>query len=121
MSTYYYLIVLNSTYTKIIEGNCCKIARFFVTLWHQTCLTNHSICMQNNHQQSTKILEQSAQSVGRTELAQQYFPDILPRSAWQKLKPLMLEDPELSGFVMQRRRTLLPSEVNIIYQRLGHP
>ena len=55
------------------------------------------------------------------ELAQSYFPFLLPHSAWNKLKALMLDDPELSGFVKQKRRTFLPSEVNIIYQHLGRP
>ena len=53
--------------------------------------------------------------MGRMELAQSYFPFIQPRST------LLLEDPDLSGFAKQRRRTLLPSEVNIIYQHLGRP
>ena len=58
--------------------------------------------------------------MGRMELAQSYFPYIQPRSAWLKFKSLLLEDPDLSGFAKQRRRTFLPSEVNIIYQHLGH-
>ena len=60
-------------------------------------------------------------SMGRMELAQSYFPYIQPRSAWLKFKALLLDDPDLSGFATQRRRTFLPSEVNIIYQHLGHP
>ena len=60
-------------------------------------------------------------TMGRMELAQSYFPYIQPRSAWLKFKTLLLEDPDLSGFAKQRRRTFLPSEVNIIYQHLGHP
>ena len=60
-------------------------------------------------------------SMGRMELAQSYFPYIQPRSAWLKFKTLLLEDPDLSGFATQRRRTFLPCEVNIIYQHLGHP
>ena len=55
------------------------------------------------------------------ELAQSYFPYIQPRSAWLKFKSLLLDDPDISGFAKQRRRTFLPSEVNIIYQHLGHP
>ena len=58
---------------------------------------------------------------GRTELAQSYFPFLQPRSAWQKLRALMLDYPELSGYATQKRRIFLPSEVNIIYQTLGHP
>ena len=60
-------------------------------------------------------------SMGRMELAQSYFPYIQPRSAWLKFKTLLLEDPDLSGFATQRRRTYLPCEVNIIYQHLGRP
>jgi len=60
-------------------------------------------------------------SMGRMELAQAYFPAILPRSAWLKFRSLLEEYPELSGFAHQKRRTYLPSEVNIIYQHLGHP
>ena len=58
---------------------------------------------------------------GRMELAQDYFPSIQPRSAWLKLKSLLLDDPELSAFATQKRRTFLPNEVNIIYQHLGRP
>ena len=60
-------------------------------------------------------------TIGRTELAQMYFPNILPCNAWQKLKALMLDDPALAPFATQKRRTFLPSEVNIIYQCLGCP
>ena len=55
------------------------------------------------------------------ELAQLYFPHILPRSAWQKLKSLFEEDPDLQRISRIKRRTFTPAEINIIYQRLGHP
>ena len=70
---------------------------------------------------SSTDMEQSAKSFGRMELAQLYFPYILPRSAWQKLKSLLVEDPALKHLVTLKRRSFLPVEVNIIYQRLGHP
>lgn len=60
-------------------------------------------------------------TMGRTELAQRYFPFILPKSAWEKLKTLLLEDPSLQHLATLRRRTFLPAEVNIIYQHLGQP
>ena len=66
-------------------------------------------------------MEHSSKSFGRMELAQLYFPYILPRSAWQKLKSLLVEDPALKHLVTLKRRSFLPVEVNIIYQRLGHP
>ena len=60
-------------------------------------------------------------TMGRTELAQRYFPYITPKSAWEKLRSLMQEDPALSYLTKLRRRTFLPAEVNIIYQHLGQP
>ena len=66
-------------------------------------------------------MEQSTRSFGRMELAQLYFPYILPRSAWQKLKSLLGEIPALQHLATLRRRSFLPAEVNIIYQHLGHP
>ena len=59
-------------------------------------------------------MEQSSKSFGRMELAQLYFPYILPRSAWQKLKSLLDEDPALQHLTTLKRRSFLPSEVNII-------
>jgi hypothetical protein len=60
-------------------------------------------------------------SMGRTELAQRYFPHIQPKSAWEKLRSLLQEDPALAPLATIRRRTFLPAEVNIIYQHLGQP
>ena len=77
--------------------------------------------MQNNNDQSPILHSQLTMSVGRMELAQRYFPYIQPRSAWLKLKALLLEDPNLTGFARQHRRTFLPNEVATIYQHLGHP
>jgi hypothetical protein len=59
--------------------------------------------------------------MGRTELAQRYFPYIQPKSAWEKLRALLKEDPALAPLATIRRRTFLPAEVNIIYQHLGQP
>ena len=64
---------------------------------------------------------QSSKTYGRTELAQLYFPNILPCNAWQKLRALMQENPALSDLTKQKRRTFLPAEVNLIYQHLGRP
>ena len=60
-------------------------------------------------------------SVGRTELAQRYFPYIQPQSAWQKLRSLLAEDPDLAHLTTLKRRTFLPAEVAKIYASLGHP
>ena len=74
---------------------------------------------EGNHKvQSSKL---NVQSQGRTELAQRYFPYIMPKSAWEKLRSLLLEDPDLAHLTKLRRRTFLPAEVNIIYQHLGQP
>ena len=60
-------------------------------------------------------------TMGRTELAQCYFPYIQPKSAWEKLRSLLQEDSDLAHLIKLRRRTFLPVEVNIIYQHLGRP
>ena len=62
-----------------------------------------------------------SKTLGRTELAQLYFPYILPHSAWKKFKSLLEEDPDLQRISQIKRRSYTPAEVNIIYQRLGHP
>ena len=74
---------------------------------------------ESNHKvQSSKL---NVQSLGRTQLAQMYFPYIQPKSAWEKLRSLLQEDPDLAHLTRLRRRTFLPAEVNIIYQHLGQP
>ena len=87
------------------------------TIMQQTPNLNSDF--EGNHKvQSSKL---NVQSQGRTELAQRYFPYITPKSAWEKLRSLMQEDPALSHLTRLRRRTFLPAEVNIIYQHLGQP
>ena len=66
-------------------------------------------------------MEKESKTLGRTELAQLYFPYILPHSAWKKFKSLLEEDPDLQRIAQIKRRSYTPAEVNIIYQRLGHP
>ena len=65
--------------------------------------------------------ELSISSMGRTELAQRYFPHILPQTAWQKLRSLLAEDPKLAPLAQLKRRTFLPAEVATIYKLLGLP
>ena len=65
------------------------------------------------------MTENHTEALGRTELAQQYFPNIQPRSAWLKLKAIMEEAPELEPLTRLRRRTFTPVEVNTIYQFIG--
>ena len=67
----------------------------------------------------TNIL--NLRSLGRSELAQMYFPNIQPQSAWLKLKLLLLDDPALQHLTTLKRRTFLPAEVAKIYASLGHP
>ena len=80
-------------------------------LYYQTCSTKNSTIMQQNQ----------SLTLGRTELATRYFPYIQPKSAWEKLRALLLEDPALAPLTKLKRRTFLPAEVNKIYQRLGQP
>ena len=60
-------------------------------------------------------------SMGRTELAALYFPYIQPHTAWQKLRGLLAEDPELAPLTQLKRRTFLPAEVAKIFASLGKP
>ncbi len=55
------------------------------------------------------------------ELAQAYFPAILPRSAWKKLKVLLMDDPQTASYATLSRRTFLPAEVSVIFSVLGVP
>ena len=55
------------------------------------------------------------------ELAQAYFPAILPRSAWKKLKVLLMDDPQTASLASLSRRTFLPTEVSVIFSVLGEP
>ena len=75
--------------------------------------------------QNSKLKSQTSnlkpQALGRTQLAQMYFPYIQPQSAWLKLKALLLENPDLAPLTQLKRRTFLPAEVNKIYQSLGQP
>ena len=83
--------------------------------------------MESSHQnpQISNLKSQASnlkpQALGRTQLAQMYFPYIQPQSAWLKLKTLLLENPDLAPLTQLKRRTFLPAEVNKIYQSLGQP
>ncbi len=59
--------------------------------------------------------------MGRSELAQRYFPNVQPMSAWLKLRALLLENPDLAPLTQLKRRTFSPAEVNKIYQTIGQP
>ena len=76
---------------------------------------------QRNDDFPSSISDFQCPSLGRTELAQRYFPHIQPQNAWQKLRSLLAEDPDLAPLATLKRRTFLPVEVKIIYQRLGRP
>jgi hypothetical protein len=77
--------------------------------------------MQSNQELSIINYPLSISSMGRTQLAQEYFPYIQPKSAWEKLRGLLLDDPALAPLATLRRRTFLPAEVAKIYASLGHP
>ena len=81
---------------------------------------SENVSRQSNHL-STVNCKLSTSTFGRTQLAQMYFPHIQPQTAWQKLRGLLAEDPDLVPLAQLKRRTFLPAEVNIIYQHLGQP
>ena len=66
-------------------------------------------------------MKETVRTYGRMELAQAYFPAILPRSAWKKLKALLIDDPQTAPLAELSRRTFLPAEVSVIFSVLGVP
>ena len=58
---------------------------------------------------------------GRSELAKLYFPTLLQKSAWQKLKSWLMLNPALRSLANLPRRPFTPAEVQLIYAQLGEP
>ena len=50
-------------------------------------------------------------ALGRSELAQRYFPSMLQKSAWQKLKSWLQVNPRLTHLAHLSRRTFTPAEL----------
>ena len=57
----------------------------------------------------------------RSELAQCYFPDLKPMSAWEKFKDWMDASARLRPLLSLTRRTYTPAEVQLIYDVFGEP
>ena len=55
------------------------------------------------------------------ELAQMYFPAIAPRSAWRRMKDLLLESSMTAELATMPRRIFMPAEVSIIFDTFGKP
>ena len=55
------------------------------------------------------------------ELAQLYFPALLPKSAWQKFRSWLILNPRLNKLVSLTRRTFTPAEVSLNFAELGEP
>jgi len=62
-----------------------------------------------------------ATSFNRTALAQCYFPDLLPLSAWAKFRKWLLTNPRLSHLLACKSRSFTPAQVALIYSELGEP
>ena len=60
-------------------------------------------------------------TLGRSELALLYFPDLSPKSAWQKLRRWFAINPRLQPLTTMTRRTFTPAELSLIYSELGEP
>ncbi len=63
---------------------------------------------------------------GRMELAQQYFPYMVPRSAFRKLKQWIDLYPNLNEQLADlgytpHQRTYTPAQVKLIVEALGEP
>jgi len=66
-------------------------------------------------------MEKEIKTYGRTELAQLYFPAIAPRSAWRRMKDLLLESPLTAELATHSRRSFIPAEVSLIFDTFGVP
>ncbi len=75
-----------------------------------------NILIKNNH-----IMEKLTRTFGRSELAQQYFPQLSAMSAWRKFKEWLEYNPQLRHLLDLTRRTFTPAEVQLIYTQLGEP
>lgn len=62
-----------------------------------------------------------SKTFGRSELAQQYFPQLTAMSAWRKFKEWLEFNPRLRDLASLTRRTFTPAEVDLIYAELGEP
>ena len=62
-----------------------------------------------------------ATSFNRTALAQRYFPDLLPLSAWAKFRRWLLTNPRLNPLLASRSRSFTPAQVSLIFSELGEP
>ena len=62
-----------------------------------------------------------SKTFGRSELAQQYFPQLTAMSAWRKFKEWLEFNPRLRNLASLTRRTFTPAEVDLIYAELGEP
>ena len=67
------------------------------------------------------FMEPKIKTYGRSELAQLYFPTLLQKSAWQKLKSWLQINPALRSLADLSRRTYTPAEVELIFSQLGEP
>ena len=62
-----------------------------------------------------------ATSFNRTALAQRYFPDLLPLSAWAKFRRWLQTNPRLKPILASGSRSFTPAQVALIYRELGEP
>ena len=66
-------------------------------------------------------MERTTRVFGRSELAQCYFPELKPMTAWEKFKDWLAYNPHLQHLLALTRRTFTPAEVQLIYDVLGEP
>ena len=115
------LFLLILLYAKLFAIFLAYLTNFLYLCTITTISGQNYINYSNSFPKTTIMQQNQCLTMGRTELAQRYFPYIQPKSAWEKLRSLLLEDPDLEHLTRLRRRTFLPAEVNIIYQHLGQP
>ena len=85
-----------------------------------------SYCLENsiffsNFARKQNDMDKKIRAFGRSELAQQYFPNLKPMTAWEKFKEWLDINPRLRPLLTFSRRTYTPAEVQLIYSELGEP
>ena len=66
-------------------------------------------------------MEKLTRTFGRSELAQQYFPQLSAMSAWRKFKEWLEYNPQLRHLLDLTRRSFTAAAAHQIYTQLGEP
>jgi hypothetical protein len=83
--------------------------------------TQRDACSEGRKNVQSSVFSVQSSTLGRSELALLYFPNLSPKSAWQKLRRWFAINPRLQPLTTMTRRTFTPAELSLIYSELGEP